>query len=628
MQENNINNNALEKAENVAEQVKNENARSRRRERRAKSLQNAKARLKEERLLEREQQRQMKKDSRLRAKEEREKILAERRIELARIKAHKKAERQKAKATALREKNRKRAELKAQKAALKAQKEERKALLKNETKVERQRRLSMERKAKEDRKIMMRAAKEERKAKVAQEKRIRREQKSRERQRRRKSNKGVGGWIAAVVSLGIATLVLASVLTFTFLMPTTSDNMLESGYRKSFYDTVEQVDNIDVNLAKIMATKDTGAMQKYLVDTAINSELAENDVQQLPLHDESKYYTTKLINQIGDYAKYLNNKIIDGQSLTESDIAGLNQLYRANLALKNSLQKTISNMADDYSFTALLDGGDGDIIISNFNELQNLSVEYPELIYDGPFSDGQVNRQLKGLIGAEISAEQAKEQFNKLFASYGLENVTLAGEAGGNIACYNVQGEKDGDVLFAQFSKTGGKLIQFSYAGDCNQVRIDDDVAIETAQDFMSQTGITGMKPVWINLTGNVYTINFAFDMDGVIVYSDLVKVRVCADTNTVLGLEASGYYTNHVERVIETPVLSEQQACEKVSDNIDIDTIRLAIVPIGTKSEKLCFEISGEYDGSTYYVYVDAITGRQVEMFKVIESTEGTLLL
>ena len=64
------------------------------------------------------------------------------------------------------------------------------------------------------------------------------------------------------------------------------------------------------------------------------------------------------------------------------------------------------------------------------------------------------------------------------------------------------------------------------------------------------------------------------------------------------------------------------------MSSNIEIDTCRLAVVPVGTSTEKLCYECMGEYDGSTYYVYIDAKTGRQVEMFKVIESTEGSLLL
>ena len=68
--------------------------------------------------------------------------------------------------------------------------------------------------------------------------------------------------------------------------------------------------------------------------------------------------------------------------------------------------------------------------------------------------------------------------------------------------------------------------------------------------------------------------------------------------------------------------------SAKKVSSNIELKSCRLALVPIGTSSEKLCYEFSGEYDGSTYYIYIDAITGRQVEMFKVIESTEGTLLI
>ena len=117
------------------------------------------------------------------------------------------------------------------------------------------------------------------------------------RQKNREQGRSYGGWLAAVISLGVATLVLASVLTFTFMMPSAGDMALESGYQKSFYDTVEQVDNIDLNLSKAIATQDTDAMQLYLVDTAINSELAENDLQQLPLQDESKYYTTKLINE-------------------------------------------------------------------------------------------------------------------------------------------------------------------------------------------------------------------------------------------------------------------------------------------------------------------------------------------
>ncbi|MBQ8426514.1 MAG: germination protein YpeB [Clostridia bacterium] len=529
------------------------------------------------------------------ARTEKERIQAERRIEMARIRARKKAEKQKAKAMALREKNRKKSE---------------RQLKRQETKAELQlkrQQINAERQAK----------KQERKA-----------EKMRLREKRKTQNKGFGGWLAAVITLSVATLVLASVLTFTFLMPTTTDGMLESTYRKSFYDTVEQVDNIDLNLSKILASKDTGAIQKYLVDTAINSELAENDIQQLPLQDESKFYTTKLINQIGDYSKYLNNKLADGGSLSEKDRENLASLYRSNLALKNALGDMIGQMGDDFSFKTVLDGGSGNLVISGFNDLQNLSVEYPELIYDGPFSDGQDNREIKGLSGDDIDANKAKDIFKSLFGSYSLENIANDGTTGGDIECFNVMGEKDGEVLYAQISKKGGKLVMFSYAGSCNAVNVMEDKAVETAKEFLTSLGLENMKAVWINLTGNVYTINFAYEQNDTVVYSDLIKVRVCAETDTVIGIEAKNYYTNHTERNIGAPAISQAKASESVSENIGIITCRLALVPIGSSAEKLCYEFSGEYDGSTYYVYIDATNGKQVEMFKVIHSTEGELLI
>ena len=509
--------------------------------------------------------------------QQREQERADIRVKTAMMKEHRKAEKQKAKATMQREKQRKKAELK-----------ERKTQIKAERKAEKQR---------------LKA-------------------------KRKEANKGNGGWLAAVISLGVATLVLSSVLTFTFLMPSASDGMLESSYQKSFYSTVEQVDNIDLNLSKALATKDTGALQKYLVDTAINSELAENELQQLPLEDENKFFTTKVVNQIGDYAKYLNNKLIAGQGLDEQDYTSLRTLYKANLQLKQALQDMMQEMGADFSMRSLLNGGKGNTIIHGFNNLQNLSVEYPELIYDGPFSDGQENREIKGLSGVEITSQQATEIFKAIFNDYNLQNVKAVGQTQTGIECFNVQGESKGEILYAQISKTQGEVIMFSYAGSCMGVNCSDDEAVESAQRFLQSLKINDMKPVWINLSNNVYTINFASEQDGVIIYGDLIKVRVCAETCKVIGLEAKSYYTNHTERVISSPVLTESSAQEKVFDGISVKTCRLALVPIGLKSEKLCYEFSGEQEGQTYYVYIDAVTGRQVEMFKVIKSTEGTLLM
>ncbi len=440
--------------------------------------------------------------------------------------------------------------------------------------------------------------------------------------------RGFGGWLAAVITLGVACLALSVALALNMLVPSMGDNMLESSYNKSFYDAVKQVDNIDLNLSKLLATKDTQSMQKYLVDTAINSELAENDLQELPLKDESKFYTTKLVNQIGDYSKYLNEKLIDGEQITAADMKTLSSLYSANLTLKNALHGMADDMGEGFSMTSVLEGGNGNLVVKGFNDLEHLSVDYPELIYDGPFSDGQENREMKGLSGEEITSSQAVENFKKIFKEYSFDEIACDSQTSGRVSAFNVTAKKDDEVVFAQFTKTGGKMILYSFSGSCNGVNIDQEKAIGAGEKFLKELGIEDMKAVWINLANDVYTINFAYTKGDVVVYSDLIKIRVCAETGMVIGLEAKSYYTNHTERVIGSPSISVQKAKTFVFDQMEIETARLAIVPIGESKEKLCYEFSGEYDGSVYYVYIDATSGRQVEMFKVIESTEGEMLM
>ena len=638
-------NNALEKAENIAEQTSNESSAPKRKSsakkskssstKKVKATTSSSVSAKQSAKAQRQKAIQDRKVEKERIRAELEKERARKRVELARIKAHKKAEKQKAKATAMRERNKRRAEAKERKRLLKEQRIARREALKNESKKDRQKRIALERQARRDERQRVRELKaQKRKDRLEhkmQVKRARQEQRAKarqDRQRARKENRGYGGWLAAVISLGLATLILASVLTFTFILPSSTDTALESSYQRAFYDTIEQVDNIDLNLSKVLATKDGGAMQKYLMTTAINAELAERDIQELPLADEYKYYTAKVINQIADYSKYIAGKLIDGDKLTDTDKQGLESLYKANLALKNALNQMLDKMGTDYTFSGLDQTEKGDALIAGLTELENLSVAYPELIYDGPFSDGAEQIELKGLTGEQVDKAKAVEIFTNIFKDYGFTEINCVGCTEGEVECYNIEGKNDTATVYAQITKKGGNLIMFDYQGDCNEVKIESDTAIFNGLEFMQVLGIDDMQEVWYALADNVYTINYAYKTDSVIVYPDMIKVRVCAQTGKVIGLEAKSYYANHKERTIDKPTLSAKSASEKVFDGISIESSALTLIPLTKNTEKLCYEFSGEYNGDTFYVYIDANTGAQVQMFKVVKGSEGTLLM
>ncbi|MCQ2398997.1 MAG: germination protein YpeB [Clostridia bacterium] len=440
---------------------------------------------------------------------------------------------------------------------------------------------------------------------------------------------GLGGWLAAVIALGCSTVILAGALTYTVLFPSASDYALEAGYEQSFYDTVTYVDNLDLNLSKFLATGDESAEQKYLNVVAVNAELCENDLGRLPLPDESRYYTTKLVNQVGDYAKYLSNKLIDGERITSGEYESVRALYGGIVALKESLNEILLSKGG----VNFMNTDSDEFVIKNFDELQELSAEYPELIYDGPFSDATKDKTPKGLTGEDVSDEEAGSTFVATFSSYGVRDVEKLGETDGEIPSYSFSANSDYGTIYAQISKAGGKVIMFTIAGnDGTGEGYSDEGAtsemIDYAEQFLESIEIFGMQAVWSANVNGYSVINFAFESDGVIVYPDMVKVKISLATGMVSGMDGVSYYFNHIERDIPTPSVSEETASESLSVNMEVKNVRKVIAPKGELGEELCYEFAGDVDGSTFYVYISAVTGRQIEMFKVVEGTEGVLLM
>ena len=558
-------------------------------------------------------------------KAEKERIKAEKRVELAKIKAQKKAEKQKIKAQKERELKKKKLEEKARKEELKLKRKERKDAIKHETKTARAKRLKEEKAEK----IRLKKQKAENKKALKEEKlknkQLNKENKAKRKYERQKNKKnGVGGWLTAVITLGVTVLALGTLLTLNYLLPDQTDNGLGVNYEKSYYEFGDSIENLDLNLSKLNVAEGEEEQQRLLVEVAIDSELATSDLANLPLDDENKFKLQKFINQVGDFAKSLNNKLIDGKSLTEEEKESLVGLQKITAELKGLIAE-LNGKLNGYDFTAMLNKN-GDIITKGFGEMQNLSIDYPELIYDGAFSDSKINETLR-LEGEEITKSQAEDIFVKIFDYLGEIEVTETEEVNGKYDVYFISGEADGESVFAEISKVGGKLILFSVDNGCEEAVVTTDSAKEKAQMFLDELGINNMTAVWQQVAGNTATYNFAYEENGVIVYNDLIKVKVCLTSGKIVGYEAVSYYANHRERNIESAEIPKDEAVARVSGKLSVYSVRLALIPVGTESEELSYEIVGDYDGYTYYVYIGAESGKELDIFKVIDTKDGALI-
>lgn len=503
---------------------------------------------------------------------------------------------------------------------------ERRDMLKHESKEERLKRIKEERAAKMEARVAKReAAVAERQAKREHALKLKAEKRAANKEKQKTA--GFGGWLAAVISLGVTTLALGTMVTLGWLNMNGMQAQMASVHTQSLYELNAIVDNLDTNLSKARISNSASDQVRLLSDIAVESEMAEVVLERLPVDTQLTQNMTSFVNKMGDSAQSMLFAVANGKKLTESQKAALEYMYDVNLEMKRVINELTATASPKDMLKAMK--GKECCISASFGDLENNTVETPKEIHDGPFSDSVKKVSAKNLEELEeINATRAEELAAEYFKDYGLSNVRCTGETvAEQLECYNLALEtRDGEMM-AQLSKKGGKVVMFNSFKDCSGKNFSVERCIDIAQDFLDDLGFGDMKPVWTSENGTTCNLNFAYEADGVIFYPDMIKVKVCEERGIVTGMEGISYVLNHVERNAGKAKVSENQAKSAVSSLVDIKASRLTVIPF-EDSEVLAYEFYGNYGDQTYYVYVDAETGEEIQIFTVIGTAQGKALL
>jgi len=436
-------------------------------------------------------------------------------------------------------------------------------------------------------------------------------------------------YIIPIAGLSVALALVTGLFIWYALYTMKTDNILEGYYQKSFADVSNYADNLDMSLSKLAATKDSQEQQKLLNKIAVQTALLEVNIAQMPANIEQMQRTAKFINQVGDYCKMLSEKLANGEKLNQKELDTINE-FKRHCASVNHEFKSFANTSGTMNFRRLSkrDKGFTGDIAGSLKNLEELTSKIPVLIYDGPFSEGVDEIQPKFLNFEMIEIKAATQKTIELFPDF--LDIAYSGDSNAKrIELYNFSAKtKDNEHSYIQLSKKGGKLIMFTTETTAAGIKVNKEKCLENAAAFLQKTEIPDMKPVWECVNGNIMTISFASVQNNVIIYPDMVKIKMSMADGSVKGFEAMQYYANHTEREIPESQKTALECRQNVSDNILIENERLVIIPKGNHSERLAYEFSGTFDGDTYYVYIDARTGRQVNILKVIKTAEGTLLM
>ncbi|MCR4425319.1 MAG: germination protein YpeB [Firmicutes bacterium] len=453
----------------------------------------------------------------------------------------------------------------------------------------------------------------------------------------------------------LGVLVLAGSLVFgysQFAARRRLEVLVNNQYYHSFFDLVGNVDNVRVALSKSLASGSPRLRVGALSDVWREASNAQANLNNLPVSNRVLMQASNFLTQVGDFAFVTARKLADQRAMTQQDWERLAEMKEQSEELAVSLGKMEEEaaagrvrwleVARRANAQAREDGNRqaGDAINDGFANVDEQVQHFPTLIYDGPFSDHVEQREPVGVTGSPITGEQAKEvarRFVPFDASR--HTATVEEDVRGRIPAYRIRldaprGSNAPDAV-VDVSKTGGHVVLMTVARDVGNKKLDLKTAVTRANEFLAQRGKPAMSPTYASEVGGVAVIPFVYTQDipqgKVLVYPDLVKVKVGLDTGDIMAYEALGYLMSHRDRRLPRPEITAEEARELLSPALEVQgPARLAVIPVETvdPNEVFCWEFRATAFGEDFVVYINAETGQEEKVLQIISTPEGSLTM
>ena len=405
----------------------------------------------------------------------------------------------------------------------------------------------------------------------------------------------------------------------------------ENDNNMAFYQVVGYVQNVKTYLAKSMVSKSAEHGAEILTHVLREANLALSYLGMLPIESQELENTEKFLNQVSEYSYALSRKNIDGSGLTDEDINKIKELYNYS----NDLSNTLNEMADELNngtlkWSDLINNTEGSDIaeVSTFDVIEENFHEYTGLIYDGAFSEHITSSDKKGLTGDEIDEENENKKADDFIGKDKIKETKSNGYVeNGSIPVYRFEMiTHDNKTIGISISKKGGHVVFLNYNRDVNEEKITEQDAVQKGKEYLAEKGFKDMQETYYMKDNGFITVNYAYKQNDVVIYADLIKVKIALDNGEVIGLETTGYLNCHYDRNIPKNKISIEDARKHLSDKIQVTSEGLAMIPTEWKTEKFCYEFKGKIEDVDFIAYINAESGEEEDILIVTNTPNGTL--
>ncbi len=415
---------------------------------------------------------------------------------------------------------------------------------------------------------------------------------------------------------------------------------------RNMYEIITSVNNIDVLVTKIKITKTSEYNLPVLSKIMAEATRAKDNLSALPVNQSALSNVSKFFTQVISYSETL---IATEANLSEKDYENIDKISEVADKLNETLSDIYTKLTegrikwDEVEKVASeeLTKDKAELNLEGINNIASVLEDYEGLIYDGAFSEHIVSNKAKNLLDKDVTVEQAVEKVKECVINLGkkekyeIKDVKYNGEINGNIPLYDFSvkcirnnNEEEKIEVDVQITKQEGKLLLILSNRDIKEKKLNIEECKQIGDEYLKALGLKNFDPTYYLVDNNMVTINYAAVQDGVLLYPDLIKVKVAMDNGDICSVECSGYIYNHGTRENLTVSIGETEAKAKINKDVEIKNIRLAVIPKESKEEVLTYEVKGKIDNHDVLIYINANNGKEENVLLILETPGGILTM
>lgn len=402
------------------------------------------------------------------------------------------------------------------------------------------------------------------------------------------------------------------------------EESVHAAYERAFYESADLMSRLENTLHKLLVTGSDTLAQEMLGELEQTAAAAEGSLSLLPSSLKTLADSMKFVNQAGDYAAVLSLSLSEGGSITDADRKTLAALRDTATALNKLIAQVTDEIArGENPLSTAEDAAPG----SDSAPETDSSIEYPVLLYDGPFSDGRGETVLRALTGGEISEEDALNKARRFIGEERTYALWVTSEGSVPVPCYEISGITDEGAVSLAVTKQGGEVLYMLTDMLPAETLFDPSALMTLSAAFLKENGYPNCAASYYTEYDGVMTISMVPLQEGVLLYPDLIKVELSMESGEIVGFEALNYLSSHTDRTLPSPALSEIQARSHLSAALEAHTGRLCLIPL-KNAEILCYEFSAKLENERFLIYIDALTGEERIIYRLIENEFGQLAM